>query len=108
IAFLSITLDLYLILQTGYHDLAITHFGRSMDCDQVAVPNAGVAHTHALDSEQEVRLLLEQIRIDLIASLDVLLRQKRRTCRNSSNERQPQLLTQRIFESNSSGRAPQQ
>ena len=58
--------------------------------------------------KQKVRRLLEQLGIDLIASLDVLLGKNRLTCSHTTHERQTNLLAHRIFESNTSRHARQQ
>src|SRR5690606_2476569 len=75
---------------------------------EIAIENAGVPHAHALHAEQEVRLRLEQIGIDLIARLDVLLGEDRRAGRDAPDERQTELLAQRILQTDAPRRAGQE
>src|SRR5688572_6105084 len=98
--FLSIAFDGDFVVQARDDDLSCSDVGCSMHRNQIAVQNAGIAHAHAVHAKQKVRRLLEQIGIDLITSLDVFLGENRLTRCDASNERQADLLAQRIFESN--------
>jgi hypothetical protein len=69
-----------------------------MHGNEIAVENAGIAHAHTLHAQQEVRFLLEQAGIDLVARLDMLLGQDRRPGRDPPDERQAELVAQRILE----------
>src|SRR5690606_26725229 len=106
--FLPIPLDRDLVLEANDDDLPVANLGRAMHGDGIAVEDAGIAHAHAFDPQQEMRLLLEQIRIDLIARLDVLLGEDRRARRDPADERQAELLAQRILEPDPTRRAGQQ
>src|SRR5690606_21302665 len=104
----SIALDRDLVLETNDDDLSVANLGRALHGDEIAVEDAGIAHAHAFDPQQEMRLLLDQIRLDLIASLDMLLGEDRRARRDPADERQAEMLTQRILEPDASRRARQQ
>src|SRR5262245_9769308 len=100
VPFLSIAFDGDFVVQTRNDDLSRPDLGRPMHRHQVAIQDPGIAHAHAVDTKQKVRRFLEEIGIDLISSLDMLFGENRLTCRNASDERQTNLLAQRIFESN--------
>src|SRR5262245_24762101 len=97
-ALLPITFDGDFILEPCDDDLPVPDFRGAVHGDEISIQDPGVAHAHALNAEQEVRRLLEQIGINLITRFDVLLCQDRLTCCDSTNQWQSQLLTHRIFE----------
>jgi hypothetical protein len=65
-------LDGDFVLHPGDDDLAVADFGGAMDGQQVAIKNAGVAHTHPAHLEQIVSAGGEQAGVNLVAALDVL------------------------------------
>src|SRR5262245_54789616 len=99
-AFLFIPFHSDLVLQSRDDGLSIPDLGCAMHGHQIAVQDACVTHAHALNAQQEGRRLLEELRIYLIASFDVLFRQNRLTRGYFYDQRQSQLLTQRVFEPN--------
>src|SRR6185503_16741539 len=76
-----------------------------MHCDQVTVQDADVAHAHAADPQEVVRTRAEQRRIDLEAALDVLLGEDRAASGHAADERQAELLAQRVLQ-HDAARAP--
>ena len=97
-AFLPVALDRHLVLEARDDDLAIAHLGRAMHGDQIAVQDAGVLHAHAAHFQQVMRLGLEQLRIDLIARLDVLLGEDRAARGDAADQRQAQLFAQDVLQ----------
>src|SRR5690606_14232525 len=97
-AFLFIALDRHFVVQPGDDDLPISHLWRAVHGDDVAVQNADVLHTHAAHLQKVMRLGLEDFRVDLITRLDMLFREHGLAGRNSTNQRQAQLLTERILQ----------
>src|SRR5690606_172011 len=107
-AFLPIAFDRDVVLETRDDDLSVPDVRRAVHGHEIAVQNTGVPHAHALYPAQKMRLRLEQIGIDLIARLDMLLGKNRRARRDAADERQAELLAQRILQTNAARRAGQQ
>ncbi|CSE56891.1 Uncharacterised protein [Shigella sonnei] len=63
-----------------------------MHCQQVTIHNADIFHRHPADAQQEISIRLEQGRIDLIMTFNMLLRQKRFTGSHTTYQRQPFFL----------------
>src|SRR5690606_7226725 len=95
-------------LEARDDDLPAADFRCAVNRDEVTVQNARIPHAHAADPEQEMRLRLEQIRIELIARLDVFLREDRRTRRHPADERQADLLPDRVLQTDTARRARDQ
>src|SRR5690606_30332261 len=70
-------LDGDVVADPGDDDLAVADFLGSLDGEQVAVEDAGVAHAHAPDPKQVVGGLGEQRRVDGVAGFDVFLGEDR-------------------------------
>src|SRR5207247_8222004 len=79
-----------LVVHPRHHDLARARLARTVHGEQVAVEDAGVAHTHAADFQQVVGTRLEQGGIDLAAPLDMLLGEDGAACGDAADERQPE------------------
>ena len=57
--------------QAGHDDLAIVRVGGGLDCQQVAIQHACVAHAVATDAKQIVGVALEEAGVEREADLDV-------------------------------------
>src|SRR6185437_10636413 len=97
-AFLTVALHGDLVLQACHDDLAAAHLRRTVNRDQVAIENAGIFHAHPGDLEKVMRSRLKETRVDLQASLEVLLGKDRLAGGDTTDERQAYLLADGVFQ----------
>ena len=85
---LSVALDRHLVIEAGNDDLPAAHFGRAMHGNEIAIENARIFHTHAMNTQQVMRFRIKELRIDFVMRLDMLLGEDRAARRNPTNQRQ--------------------
>ena len=76
------------VTEPGDHDLAAARLARPVHREQVAFQDARIAHRQAAHAQQVVGARREQIRIDLIAALQMLLGEDRAARGHASDDRQ--------------------
>src|SRR2546430_11335320 len=80
------------VAQARHDDLAAARLLGAMHREQVAIEDADVAHRHAAHAQQIVGARREEVRVDLVASLQVLFGEDRRTGGHAPHHRQLEQL----------------
>ena len=93
-------LDGDIVTQARHDDLAAARLARGLHGEQIAVHDAGIAHAHAMYTQQVVWTRIKQAHIEAVASLDMLAGEHRLTSRNPANQWQARLLAIRIQQLN--------
>jgi len=80
------TLDRDFVIEPCDDDAAIPGSLRAMHGEQVAVEDAGIAHAHADDAQQEIGTWPEQRRVDGVVRFDIAFGHDRAAGGNASDE----------------------